>query len=245
MKRAAPSKPKNLESLFTKETERHRRSMSRGPGGVIALMRSVTTPMLKREGSEPASMTSIPRGDSSDHAASRPSSATTTKRKTEEKAKKEAQVQAELQDAINGLRKPNREVVGKALAEATERRATTSLSSLRSKFMRPGLRLSARAVLTLRFQNPRSPFSTPESRMLSRRRLSGRDSATPSPRPDMARRWTRVKGKPSRWACLCPHRLHGFSHLVPGSAASARRSLARMVRNLANCRPPRKGTKRT
>ena len=42
-------------------------------------------------------------------------------------------VQAELQDAIKSLRRPNRDVVGKDMAEAAERRATTSLSQLRSK----------------------------------------------------------------------------------------------------------------
>jgi hypothetical protein len=45
------------------------------------------------------------------------------------RASKKAQVEAELKDAISSLRKPNREVVGKALAEAAERRATVSLSA--------------------------------------------------------------------------------------------------------------------
>jgi hypothetical protein len=45
------------------------------------------------------------------------------------KARKKAMVEAELKDAISALRKPNRDVVGKALAEAAERRATTSSSA--------------------------------------------------------------------------------------------------------------------
>jgi hypothetical protein len=45
------------------------------------------------------------------------------------KASKKALVEAELKDAISALRKPNRQVVGKAMAEAEERRATTSLSA--------------------------------------------------------------------------------------------------------------------
>lgn len=45
------------------------------------------------------------------------------------KYSKKAQVEAELKDAISSLRKPNREVVGKALAEAAERRATVSSSA--------------------------------------------------------------------------------------------------------------------
>ncbi|KAI2611991.1 DNA replication regulator SLD3-domain-containing protein [Hypoxylon sp. NC1633] len=135
-KRTAPSKSsKTLESVLSKETERNRRSMSRGPSGVIALMRSVSTSMLKRENSEPLSMVSIPRADSvtSQERPSRPLSSASTNRKSgEEKAKKEALVKAELQDAITALRRPNRDVVSKAIAaEAAERRATTSLSQSR------------------------------------------------------------------------------------------------------------------
>jgi hypothetical protein len=45
------------------------------------------------------------------------------------RSSKKVQVEAELKEAISSLRKPNREVVGKALAEAAERRATVSLSA--------------------------------------------------------------------------------------------------------------------
>ena len=49
------------------------------------------------------------------------------------KAKKRALVEAELQDAISVLRKPNRELAGKAVVEAAERRAASaSLSQMRS-----------------------------------------------------------------------------------------------------------------
>lgn len=135
-KRPTSSKPaRTLERVLSKETERNRRSISRGPGGVIALMRSASTSLLKREASEPLSMMSIPKADSapSKEKASRPLLSAPTKRKLEEeKAKKEALVKAELQDAISSLRRPNRDVVGKAMAEADERRAITSLSQLRS-----------------------------------------------------------------------------------------------------------------
>lgn len=51
------------------------------------------------------------------------------------KVNKKTLVDAELKDAINALRKPNREVVGKAIAEAAERKASTGLSlSAKSKF---------------------------------------------------------------------------------------------------------------
>jgi DNA replication regulator SLD3 len=138
-KRPAPSKPRTLENVLSKEVERNRRSMSRGPSGVIALMRSASTPtlpMLKREPSETVSIASIPKEDASDKIVTRPASGYgySKRRSQEEKAKREALVKAELQDAISGLRKPNRDVVGKAMAEAAERRATTSLSQLRSKY---------------------------------------------------------------------------------------------------------------
>ncbi|KAI0376255.1 DNA replication regulator SLD3-domain-containing protein [Hypomontagnella monticulosa] len=134
-KRSTSSRPtRTLERVLSKETERNRRSISRGPGGAIALMRSASTSMLKREASEPLSMMSIPKADSapSKEKTSRPLLSAPIKRKLEEeKAKKEALVQAELQDAISALRRPNRDVVGKAMAEADERRAFTSLSQLR------------------------------------------------------------------------------------------------------------------
>lgn len=49
------------------------------------------------------------------------------------KASKQAQVDAELKDAISALRKPNRDVVGKALTEAEERRIS-KVSLAKSKF---------------------------------------------------------------------------------------------------------------
>ncbi|KAI0011601.1 DNA replication regulator SLD3-domain-containing protein [Xylariaceae sp. FL0662B] len=129
-----PKSSKSLENVLSKETEKHRRSMSRGPSGVIALMRSASTPVLKREASEPLSTMNIPKVDSavSQDKTFRSSVSTSVKRRSgDEKAKKEALIKAELQDAITALRRPNRDVVGKAMAEAAERRATTSLSQMR------------------------------------------------------------------------------------------------------------------
>ncbi|KAI1741322.1 DNA replication regulator SLD3-domain-containing protein [Xylaria scruposa] len=127
---------KTLENFLSKETERNRRSMSRGPGGVIALMRSASTPtigLLKREASEPLSLASIPKVDASASHERHPSftGPVSANRRAETKEKRDAFVKAELQSAISTLRRPNREVVGKAMAEANERRAVTSLSQLR------------------------------------------------------------------------------------------------------------------
>ncbi|KAH8156198.1 hypothetical protein CIB48_g12047, partial [Xylaria polymorpha] len=133
---ASSNSTKNLENFLSKETEKHRRSMSRGPGGVIALMRSASTPtipLLKREASEPLSLVSVPKADVSTSQERHLSSTglESTRRRAETKEKRDAFVRAELQDAISTLRRPTREVVGKAMAEAEERRAVTSLSQLR------------------------------------------------------------------------------------------------------------------
>ncbi|KAF2964349.1 hypothetical protein GQX73_g9235 [Xylaria multiplex] len=136
-KRPALSKStRSLENVLSKETERNRRSMSRGPSGVIALMRSASTPtlpVLKREASEPLSLMSIPRTDASKSQDKHLSSTglVSAKRRAETREKRDAFVKAELQNAISTLRRPNRDVVGKAMAEADERRAVTSLSQLR------------------------------------------------------------------------------------------------------------------
>lgn len=127
---------RTLETFLSKETERNRRSISRGPSGVIALMRSASTPtvpLFKREASEPRSLTGIPKADPNTAREAHPSSTTLVpaKRKVESKGKRDAFVEAELRDAISTLRRPNREVVGKAMAEADERRTVTSLSQLR------------------------------------------------------------------------------------------------------------------
>ncbi|KAI0538291.1 DNA replication regulator SLD3-domain-containing protein [Xylaria digitata] len=127
---------RSLENVLSKETERNRRSISRGPSGVIALMRSASTPtlpLLKREASEPLSLINIPKADANKSQDRHPSSTSlvSAKRRAETREKRDAFVKAELQNAISTLRRPNREVVGKAMAEADERRAVTSLSQLR------------------------------------------------------------------------------------------------------------------
>lgn len=45
------------------------------------------------------------------------------------RASKKAEVDAELKEAISALRKPNREVVGKAMAEADDRRTSAGLNT--------------------------------------------------------------------------------------------------------------------
>lgn len=106
---------------------------------MIALMRSATStslPAMKREGSEPATLQAMLNEESSlfnkrQGSLSRSSSVSTLQ---DVKANKKALVEAQLKDAISALRKPNREVVGKAMAEAEERKLSTGFSA-KSKFL--------------------------------------------------------------------------------------------------------------
>lgn len=113
---------------------------------MIALMRSATTtslPGIKREASDSALAKSV-LGNEPDlmNRKSGPLSRSSSVSNLQDvKYSKKAQVDAQLKDAISSLRKPNREVVGKALAEAAERRATVS-SSAKSKYPCASLRAS-------------------------------------------------------------------------------------------------------
>ncbi|CAM1506584.1 Fc.00g062250.m01.CDS01 [Cosmosporella sp. VM-42] len=138
--RPAPAKaPRTLQRALS--TEQQRRSVSRGPSNMIALMRSAAStsvPGIKREGSEPATLKAMMKAEANlmnkrSGSLSRSSSMTNLQ---DARAKKQALVDAELKDAISALRKPNREVVGKALAEAEERRVSTGFSA--KKIKKPG-----------------------------------------------------------------------------------------------------------
>ncbi|CAK7205993.1 hypothetical protein SEUCBS139899_008776 [Sporothrix eucalyptigena] len=129
---ASTDKTQSLERVLS--NERLRRSVSRGPNDAIAQMRSATAapiPGLKREMSEP-SLASIPRRASSTSLKDRPSNTLArstsdvvvgnSARTEESRARKKALVDAELQEAISALKKPNRELAGKTTVEAAERR---------------------------------------------------------------------------------------------------------------------------
>lgn len=49
------------------------------------------------------------------------------------KAQKKALVEAELKDAITAIRKPNRDLAGKAIVEDAAKRVSGGLSSIKSK----------------------------------------------------------------------------------------------------------------
>lgn len=141
---ASTDKTRSLERVLS--SERLRRSVSRGPNDAIAQMRSATAapiPGLKREMSEPASLASIPRRASSTSLKERPSNtlsrsssdvvSSSAGRSEESRARQKALVDAELQEAISALKKPNRELAGKATVEAAEKRLFGVQSQTRSK----------------------------------------------------------------------------------------------------------------
>ncbi|KAK2611166.1 hypothetical protein N8I77_004537 [Diaporthe amygdali] len=125
------SAPKSLDKVFSHD--QLRRKASRRPTDVLARMRSATPatiPGLKREASEPASLGMIPSGDRplkerSRNVLSRSVSSLTA---DDSKAQKKAKIEADLKDAISALKKPNRQLAGKAIVEEAEKRIGTSSS---------------------------------------------------------------------------------------------------------------------
>ncbi|KAK4232264.1 DNA replication regulator SLD3-domain-containing protein [Podospora fimiseda] len=124
---------KSLERALS--NERMRRSISREPSKAIALMRSASTtsiPGLKRETSEPL-LGMIPRMDKGLLKERRPilSRSTSSAGVQDLKARKKAEVEAELKDAISALKKPNRALAVKELADAIDKRASGGITQLK------------------------------------------------------------------------------------------------------------------
>ncbi|KAK1986288.1 DNA replication regulator SLD3-domain-containing protein [Colletotrichum cereale] len=122
-----PPKPatKNIEKALFREQSR--RSVSRGPSNAIALLRSATSaniPGFKRETSDLDRKSSVSR----EGLLSRSNSLSAL---DDVKAQKKALVEAELKDAITAIRKPNRDLAGKTVIEAAEKRASGGLSSIK------------------------------------------------------------------------------------------------------------------
>lgn len=99
-------------------------------------------PGLKREGSEAPSLSGIPTADShetsrggminSKHFSRREVDLSALRPTNNAKENKQAIIDAELREAISALKKPNREMAGKALADTAEKRAVPT-SSRKSK----------------------------------------------------------------------------------------------------------------
>lgn len=156
-KRAVPTKnPRSLQRAFsTDQAQRDRRSMSRGPSKAVAALLSATEmaiPGLKKEGGESQPLMGIPRmkSDCGLLRSARPGSLSRSSSTVgdDPRQKKKEAVEAELQDAISALRRPNRQLAGTAMVEAAERRTSGSLSQTRSK-LRPTEERSGMLTLTM------------------------------------------------------------------------------------------------
>lgn len=125
-KRAVPKQePRTLERALSFE-QQNRRSISRAPSAIAEMMRTSTKlPSIKRENSD-SDLKETNQRPSSRSSLSRSTSTADLK---EDRAGKKARLEAELKDAISSIRKPNREVVGKAMTEAAERKVSTALSA--------------------------------------------------------------------------------------------------------------------
>ncbi|KAL2756212.1 hypothetical protein ACRALDRAFT_1076488 [Sodiomyces alcalophilus JCM 7366] len=139
----AAAKRPTLSSTASKTIERalykeqSRRSVSRGPSNTIALMRSATTaviPGIKREGNEQTTLAGLSRRPERNLSHDRTRSLSRSSSLTaldNPRAQKKAMVEAELRNAIDAIRKPNRELAGKAIVEAAERRTLGGLSHIK------------------------------------------------------------------------------------------------------------------
>ena len=136
-KRVTATKKENERSLQrVLSNERMRRSVSRGPGGTIALLRSASAtaiPGLKREGSEPL-LGMIPKTGEAVAVKEKnvsifSRSAGSLANNADAKAKKKERLEAELKEAISALKKPNRALAGKAIVEEAEKRTAQPKSS--------------------------------------------------------------------------------------------------------------------
>ncbi|KAM3560628.1 hypothetical protein MY1884_002808 [Beauveria asiatica] len=133
---AAAQRPRTLQRALSTD-QQSRRSVSRGPSNMIALLRSATStalPSMKREGSETANLGRLSKMESDSQrrpALSRGSSSSGVAGLDTSKASRKALLDAQVKDAIAALRKPNREVVGQAMREADQQRVLAAKKSRR------------------------------------------------------------------------------------------------------------------
>uniref|UniRef100_A0A0D2XCT0 DNA replication regulator Sld3 C-terminal domain-containing protein n=1 Tax=Fusarium oxysporum (strain Fo5176) TaxID=660025 RepID=A0A0D2XCT0_FUSOF len=177
-KRSISGQPTRTLQRALSTEQQSRRSVSRGPSNMIALMRSATStslPGIKREASDPSLVKSVLNAepDLMNRKSAPLSRSSSVSNLQDAKSNKKAQVEAELKEAISSLRKPNREVVGKALAEAAERRATVGSSAKNTPIM------STEDVIP--------PSSLPSMVPSTGLRGAQRDGFRQSPTPDIER----------------------------------------------------------
>lgn len=129
---AAPRASKSLVRVLEDDSQKWKASRTR-PGDVLARMRSATPaaiPGVKREGSEPLGLDRIPFGERSLKEKSRNVlSRTTSSNSTADlKALKKEEETRQIQEAISGIRKPNRHLIGRSIIEDAEKRTGSSSS---------------------------------------------------------------------------------------------------------------------
>jgi DNA replication regulator SLD3 len=154
-----------LERILT--DERQKRGGSRGPSGAISLMRSATAPAisgLKREGSETL-MANIPPAETPSISVSRGwvlKSKKFSQREvdlsnlvnTSDTNTKKTNIEAELQEAISALKRPNRQLAGQLIVETAEKRALSGSLSSRSKLNL----LQSNLLVLIHIQSQKSQF---------------------------------------------------------------------------------------
>jgi len=164
-KRPVLAKPsRSLHRVLT--DDRERRSGSIGHMKAPGLMRSATDP-VKRESSEAPSLSGIPMADmksqhkdrngilASKHFSRREVDMKRLAPDPNAKAIRQAKADAELKEAILAIKKPNRELAGKSLAETAQKRVLPS-SQGRSKFQMLNL-----GIFSINCdQNPKNLFVT-------------------------------------------------------------------------------------
>ncbi|OBU01374.1 hypothetical protein VE01_00230 [Pseudogymnoascus verrucosus] len=143
-KSAVTESRRSLQRALTDE-KLQARSKSRRPSVAVSLLRSATAPVLpptlKREGSEAASLSSIPTINSQSQHASRTAAHKARKPSQTEngmglgappdRQSKKANIEAELKYAISVLKKPNRQLAGQTTVDLAEKRALASASQSR------------------------------------------------------------------------------------------------------------------
>lgn len=136
-----PTASKSLVKVLEDDSQKRKASRTR-PGDVLARMRSATpaaVPGIKREASEPLGMDRIPRADNalkemSRNVLSRSMSSTSV---ADLKAQKKAEEARQIEEAISGIRKPNRSLIGRAIFEDAAKRTGSSSSSHPKKQRKP------------------------------------------------------------------------------------------------------------
>lgn len=146
----APRASKSLVKVFEDDSQKRKASRAR-PNDALARMRSATPaaiPGIKREASDSLALDRIPRNDKSLKERSRNvlSRSLSSNSVADRKAQKKAEEAKQIEEAISGIRKPNRSLVGRAIIEDAEKRTASSSSPHPRKQRKPVRNAAAAAA---------------------------------------------------------------------------------------------------